>query len=157
MWSGFYILLISYAHRMECRCKPTSFEVGFSFSTNFCAHLLTSFQEIYKSLKMLWALVPVFYSPPHIPMDSSWTPHGLCITCPKVLIIPSKSCAVHEDSTQNYRVHQFGVDYDKIGVKSTLVGVISHCLLYIIPSNTFYILQSYILTNLYHTYMVAHI
>ena len=36
----------------------------------------------------------VFYSPPHIPMDSSWTPHGLCITCSKVMIIPSKSCGV---------------------------------------------------------------
>ena len=48
-------------------------------------------------------------------MESPWSPHG---------------------------VHQFGVDYDKFGVKSTLVvGVIPHCLLYIIPLNTFYILH----------------
>ena len=96
----------------------------------------------------------VFYSPPHILMESSWSPHGLCITCSKVMIIPSKSCGVHEDSTQNYRVHQFGVHYDKFGVKSTLVGVISHCLLYIIPSNTFYILQSHIYSQTYiiHTW-----
>ena len=40
----------------------------------------------------------VFYSPPHIPMDSSWTLHGLCITCSKVLIIPSKSCGVPVES-----------------------------------------------------------
>ena len=40
----------------------------------------------------------VFYSPPHIPMDSSWTPHGLCITCSKVMIIPSKSCGVPMES-----------------------------------------------------------
>ena len=41
---------------------------------------------------------PVFYSPPHVPMDSSWTPHGLCITCSKVMIIPSKSCGVPMES-----------------------------------------------------------
>ena len=40
----------------------------------------------------------VFYSLPHIPMDSSWTLHGLCITCSKVLIIPSKSCGVPVES-----------------------------------------------------------
>ena len=81
-------------------------------------------------------------------MESSWSPRG-------VLVDPLWSPhGVHEDSTQNYRLHQFGADYDKFGVKSTLVGVISHCLLYIIPSNTFYILYSHIYSQTYiiHTW-----
>ena len=44
-------------------------------------------------------LCSVFYSLPHVPMDTSWTPHGLCITCSKVMIIPSKSCGVPMESS----------------------------------------------------------
>ena len=33
-----------------------------------------------------------------VPHTFPWTPHGLCITCSKVMIIPSKSCGVPVES-----------------------------------------------------------
>ena len=57
-----------------------------------------SFMCLYFMYLFSFYICPVFYSPPHVPMDSSWTPHGLCITCSKVMIIPSKSCEVPMES-----------------------------------------------------------